>query len=239
MILIILAAGKGSRLPSNLRKKPKCMVKINNKPILEHNLNFFNKFKKKIIITGYKNTYLKKFIKKNKFKEIYNKNYTTTNMVYSMFLAKKYIDDDILVVYGDIIFNKDVYELLKNKKNIIPANINWYKNWIGRMGKINTLKDAETFKEKNNKLIEIGKKIDKKNLPKYQFMGIFKITFKNFKILYSLFKSNKNVKIDFTSFINLSIKKKKIIFHVKKYQKEWFEIDSENDIKFATKNLDY
>ena len=63
MILIILAAGKGSSLPSNLRKKPKCMVKINNKPILEHNLNFFNKFKK-IIITGYKNTYLKKFIKK-------------------------------------------------------------------------------------------------------------------------------------------------------------------------------
>ena len=107
------------------------------------------------------------------------------------------------------------------------------------MGKINTLKDAETFKEKNNKLIEIGKKIDKKNLPKYQFMGIFKITFENFKILYSLFKSNKNVKIDFTSFINLSIKKKKIIFHVKKYQKEWFEIDSENDIKFATKNIYY
>ena len=219
MILIILVAGKGSRLPSNLRKKPKCMVKINNKPILEHNLNFFNKFKKKIIITGYKNTYLKKFIKKNKFKEIYNKNYTTTNMVYSMFLAKKYIDDDILVVYGDIIFNEDVYELLKNKKNIIPANINWYKNWIGRMGKINTLKDAETFKEKNNKLIEIGKKIDKKNLPKYQFMGIFKITFENFKILYSLFKSNKNVKIDFTSFINLSIKKKKNYFSRKKIPK--------------------
>ena len=71
MILIILAAGKGSRLPSNLRKKPKCMVKINNKPILEPNLNFFNKFKKKIIIKGYKNTYLKKFIKKNKQLQIW------------------------------------------------------------------------------------------------------------------------------------------------------------------------
>ena len=82
------------------------MVKINNKPILEYNLNFFNKFKKKLLLQVIK-ILSKKFIK-NKFKEIYNKNYTTTNMVYSMFLAKKYIDDDILVVYGDIIFNEDV-----------------------------------------------------------------------------------------------------------------------------------
>ena len=122
--------GSRKKVPGfhQIYEKPKCMVKINNKPILEHNLNFFNKFKKKII-TGYKNTYLKKFIKKNKFKEIYNKNYTTTNMVYSMFLAKKYIDDDILVVYGDIIFNEDVYELLKNKKILFLQILTVYLDW--------------------------------------------------------------------------------------------------------------
>ena len=237
MQLIVLTAGKGSRLPKKYRYKPKCLVKINNKEIINYNLNFFKKFKKKLIITGYKSVHLKSFIKKNKFKEIYNKKFATTNMVYSMFLAKKFINDDIVVVYGDIIFSENIFELLKEKQNIIPANVYWYKNWVGRMGKINTLKDAENFKEKNNKLLEIGKKLKKNNLPKLQFMGIIKIRLKSFKNLYSLFKSNKNNKIDFTKFINLSIEEKSIIYHVKKYKEKWFEIDSAKDIKFANKNL--
>lgn len=237
MILILLAAGRGSRLPPKCRNKPKCMVKINNQSILEHNLNFFNKFEKKFIITGYKSSHLKSFIKKYKFKEIYNKNYATTNMVYSMFLTKKFINNDIVIIYGDIIFTENIFGLLKKKQNIIPANVYWYKNWVGRMGKINTLKDAENFKEKNNKLLEIGKELKNNDLPKFQFMGIVKVTFQNFKVLYSLFKSKKDNKIDFTKFINLSIKEKKIIYHVKKYKDNWFEIDTAKDIKFANRNL--
>jgi choline kinase len=237
MQLIILAAGKGSRLPEKYRYRPKCLVKINNREIINYNLNFFKKFNKKLIITGYKSTQLKSFIKRNKFKEIYNKNFATTNMVYSMFLAKKFINDDIVVVYGDVIFSENIFKLLKKRQNIIPANIYWYKNWIGRMGKVNTLKDAENFELKKNKLLEIGKKLKKNNLPELQFMGIAKITLKNFKNLYSLFKSNKDNKIDFTKFINLSIKEKKIIYHVKKYKDIWYEIDSAKDIKFANKNL--
>ena len=237
MQLIILAAGKGSRLPEKYRYRPKCLVKINNREIINYNLNFFKKFDKKLIITGYKSTQLKSFIKRNKFKEIYNKNFATTNMVYSMFLAKKFINDDIVVVYGDVIFSENIFKLLKKRQNIIPANIYWYKNWIGRMGKVNTLKDAENFELKKNKLLEIGKKLKKNNLPELQFMGIAKITLKNFKNLYSLFKSNKDNKIDFTKFINLSIKEKKIIYHVKKYKDIWYEIDSVKDIKFANKNL--
>ena len=54
MQLILLAAGKGSRLPSRYRFAPKSMAKINDKTVLEHNLNFYKKFKNKTIVTGYK-----------------------------------------------------------------------------------------------------------------------------------------------------------------------------------------
>lgn len=237
MILIVLAAGKGSRLPTNFRKKPKCMVKINGKFILEYNLNFYNKFKNKFIVTGYKRKYLKNFIKENNFKEIYNNNFYKTNMVESIFLTKKFINDDVVIVYGDIIFSDQVFKLLKKRKNIILANSNWYKNWVGRMGKKYTLIDAESFKEKKNKLIEIGGKLEKNKLPKCQFMGIVKVTARRFKRLYSLYKLKKNNKMDFTTLINLSIKIQKTVFNVKKYNKKWFEIDSGNDIKYAGKNL--
>ena len=67
MHLILLAAGKGSRLPKKFRKNPKCMVKINKKTILEHNLNFYKKFKFRTIVGGYKSNKLKNFITQNNF----------------------------------------------------------------------------------------------------------------------------------------------------------------------------
>ena len=46
MIVIILAAGKGSRLYPLTKDKPKCLVKYKNKSILSHQLEIRN-FKKK------------------------------------------------------------------------------------------------------------------------------------------------------------------------------------------------
>jgi len=41
MKALILCAGKGTRL--GLKRKPKCMVTVNRKPILEHLVNHLNK----------------------------------------------------------------------------------------------------------------------------------------------------------------------------------------------------
>ena len=85
MQLIVLSAGKGSRLPEIFRDKPKCLVELNSKPLLFYNLNFFNNFKNKIIVTGYKHKYLDKISENLGFKSIFNNNYYRTNMVYSFF----------------------------------------------------------------------------------------------------------------------------------------------------------
>ena len=180
MQLIVLSAGKGSRLPAKFRKKPKCLVELNSKPLLLHNSNFFKRFKKKIIVTGYKQLYLKKISEKIGFNNIINKRYASTNMVYSLFLTKKLINQDIVIVYGDVVFDDRIYDLLKPKKNILPVNINWLKNWKKRMPFRNIIKDAENLIIKKNNLFEIGTKINKDKLPKYQFMGIIKLKKKHF-----------------------------------------------------------
>ena len=50
-------------------------------------------------------------------------------MVYSLFLTKNLIKEDVVIVYGDIVFDHKIYSLLKAKKNILPVNVNWLKNW--------------------------------------------------------------------------------------------------------------
>ena len=47
MQLIVLSAGKGSRLPEKFRDKPKCLVELNSKPLLFYNLNFLTILKTK------------------------------------------------------------------------------------------------------------------------------------------------------------------------------------------------
>lgn len=238
MQLILLAAGKGSRLVEKYRKKPKCLIKINSKTLLEHNLNFYNRFNNKIIITGYKSYYLKNFIKKNKFYEIKNNFYNSTNMVYSAFLPSKKILSDVVIVYSDIIFDEKIYDYLNKKKNIIPLNKNWLTIWKGRMVHKNIKEDAEDVVVKNNLIKTIGRKI-KNKLPKYQFMGIIKIKNKNYFKLLEYFKNLKNKNIDFTNFINLAIKKKIVNFEAVKINKKikWFEIDSLNDLDYTKKNI--
>ncbi len=238
MILIVLAAGKGSRLPKKFRSKPKCMVEINSKTVLEHNESFFKKFKKKYIILGYKHKTSDILIKKLKFKKIINKKFKSTNMVFSLFKSKKFINQDVVISYGDVIFNHKIINQLKSKGNILPVNKNWLKVWRNRMSFHEISKDAESLKIKNGKIFEIGKTIQEKKFPMYQFMGLIKLEKKSFFLLLDFFKKQ-DKKIDFTTFLNASIKNNIIEVKPKVYRSFWYEIDSEKDIEYASRSINY
>ena len=79
-------------------------------------------------------------------------------MVYSLFLAKKFINDDVLVCYGDIIFDSKIFNILNKFNNLVPLNMNWLSLWKKRMNIDLIKKDAENVKIKNKQLIEIGTK---------------------------------------------------------------------------------
>ena len=99
------------------------------------------------------------------------------------------------------------------------------------------LKDAENIEIKKNYVTEIGSKIDKNKLPKYQFMGIIKLKKKTFIRCYKFFKELKNNKIDMTTFLYLCLKNKVMKLEIKKYNSYWYEIDTISDYKFAKKDF--
>ena len=240
MEIIYLAAGRGSRLKKETKQLPKCLVEINGKSILEHNLNFLQNFKRINIVTGYKSVLIKKklakykIIKKN-INFIYNREFKKTNMVYSAFLAKPK-EKVIVICYGDIIFSSKIYNLiLRSKiKNYIFVKKNWFNLWKKRMSYKKILADAEDIKIKQEELKSIGGHITK--LPSYQYMGILKMKSAVFKKLKKFFLKNNNI-IDFTTFINSAIKLKIVKFKVIKTNCYWFEIDTPKDITVTEKYL--
>jgi choline kinase len=229
MDLIVLASGVGRRLKSINESRPKCLLEVQKKPILEHTSKIFKYFKNIYIVGGYKFSLLKKYKNKN-VKLIYNKDFQKTNMVESLFKAKKKIKNDLIIVYADIIFDPKIIQKLKSKKNnVLPLKKNWLDIWKLRMKRKEIKKDAENVIFNKQKIVSIGGEI--KKFPQAQYMGIIKLKKKDFYKSMKFYKKLNNKKIDMTNFINLSIKNKILTFNYLLTKKFWYEFDTPEDVK--------
>ena len=104
MKAIIIAAGIGIRLNPLTNDKPKCMLEIKGKTILQHQLDVFhaNGITDLSLIKGYK----KEVINYSGLKYYINDNYRNNNILNSLFYAEKEMDEEFIASYSDIIFVK-------------------------------------------------------------------------------------------------------------------------------------
>ena len=126
MKIILLAAGFGTRLRPITNKTPKCMVKINNKPLLSYwlELLFKNHEYPVLINTHYLSDIVEGFIEKNKYKKFittsHEKNIlgTAGTLIANKNFIKK---DTVLLAHADNLtqFNLDVIEHSGNVENKI------------------------------------------------------------------------------------------------------------------------
>ncbi len=233
MQLIILAAGKSSRIFGDIEIN-KCLIKYNKKTLIEKLINDSKKYFKKInIVLGFNPNLIKSSLKKQKkINFIKNDFYKSREMLYSIILALKKTDDDVVISYSDIIVSKKIWPFLKKKVSneiSIPTKINWKKTWIKR--KKNIYDDAETLiTNKKDYLIEIGKKIKKNQIIKSQFMGLLYIPKSMIKNIIKLYNKNNLHKFQTTKFLQFLINKK---IQIRTFPSNffWYEIDDLIDLK--------
>lgn len=128
MQAIILAAGNGKRLRPLTDIIPKVMVEICGETIIKRALNHLAELKEideVIIVIGYKSEKIKEhigeFYKGMKITYILNKDYNSTNNIYSLWLAKDYVKSDVILLEGDILFEKEMLTPLldSNHPNLV------------------------------------------------------------------------------------------------------------------------
>ena len=234
MKAIILAAGRGTRIPQFTKNKPKCLIKIDKKTILERQINFLFKLKIKdiIIIKGFKKE--KILIKKVKY--IVNKNYKKNEQLDSLFCAKSEFTEDILILFSDIIYDFSIIKKIYNqKKNLITLAVdkNWQNRYKFRFDHPEEQADKVKINKKNN-IIKIGKKL-KIEETNGEFLGIFKISKMGCKVILENYKKYQNTAIkqihDFLKFLI----NKCIPISSLSVQGKYMEIDTFNDYKLAKK----
>ena len=118
MKVVILCGGYGTRLSEETTIKPKPMIKIGKKPILEHIMGIYEyyDYSQFILALGYKSKYIKKFYK--------NKNKKNINLVYTgkdtktggrLLRLKNYLKDEktFMLTYGDGVSNINIKKVLQ------------------------------------------------------------------------------------------------------------------------------
>lgn len=117
MKALILNSGMGSRMGVLTSEHPKCMTEISSKEtILSRQLKKIanTDISEVVITTGLFDDVLVNYCESLElplhFTFVKNEKFKDTNYIYSIYCAKEYLDDDILLMHGDLVFENAVLD---------------------------------------------------------------------------------------------------------------------------------
>jgi len=118
MKAIILAAGASKRLLPATENTPKCLLDINGGTLLDHQLGILNSLNinEIILVVGFKQSAIKSVIQERwsslKITYIDNPDFSVTNTIYSLWLAREFLEDEFLYFNADVLCHRDVVKRL-------------------------------------------------------------------------------------------------------------------------------
>ena len=133
MKAVILAAGQGTRLKPLTNRVPKCLVRLHGKPIMQRQLESLDGagFRECVVVVGYRGDQVERqfgpTFRDLKLTYVYNERYEETNNIYSLWLARSLLDDDILLLESDLIFEGGLLNDLAQNTHRDIAVVDWFK----------------------------------------------------------------------------------------------------------------
>jgi|TARA_B110000438_G_scaffold301676_1_gene357189 L-glutamine-phosphate cytidylyltransferase len=192
MKAVFIAAGQGSRLGSLTNDLPKPLVDVNGKSIIERQIDLLHKknINDIVIVTGYKK---EKFTFKN-IEYVFNPNFLIDEQAGSLMSARQKFSDDVLVMFGDILFDEQILEQVLNANGQISIAIDkdWEKSYQERND--NPIDKADKVLLKNNKIIKISAEQIRaeQNVDTGELLGIMKLSSEGSKILIEHYEKLEN-----------------------------------------------
>ena len=248
MKAIVIAAGEGSRMGNLTQNIPKSLVMVNGKSIIERQLSILkqNGILDIIIVTG---PHHEKF-NFEKIRYIRDKNFLEHDQLGSLISAKKEINDNLIILFGDIIFeNVILAKILESKSDIsIAVDMNWARTYTSKPASSFDEADKVRFEQGNvSRIFKTMTKEDKK-FEIGEFIGLMKLSKKGSKQLVDYYEKIQSTHKD--KFHDAqSIKKAKLIDHLQELIEnkikidaipiagKWCEIDTKQDLEIAQKKF--
>jgi choline kinase len=131
---VLLAAGTGSRLYPLTENAPKCLTVVNGKSILERlvsSLHLYG-FKRLVVVTGYLENHIRNYLGNQagniKIEYIFSPLYATTNNIYSLWMARKAVNESFLLLESDLVFDQSLLNAMMYPGKIAVAKMRPWMN---------------------------------------------------------------------------------------------------------------
>ncbi len=239
---VILAAGIGSRLYPITEIMPKSLVKVNGREIVDYQIQGYIKAGIKeediSIVTGYRTPQFREFLLKNypKVNIIENKDYLSTNNMYSLYMALKYIHDNKPDFDNLFINNADcLYD-----ENMMFEFVNCeYESAIASEAGTFIDESMKIVVDKNKRIIDIAKTITKEKAYAVS-IDLYKYSKNATDELYKIVCDFIEIKKDLKQWSEIAFPflfKKVDVFPFDIKHKKWVEVDNMEDLLTADKKF--
>jgi len=234
MKAVVLCAGRGIRLLPYTQEVPKCLLKIGPKTLLEYIIENFKTvgIDKIWLITGFQEEKIKTLVRSQGYSDIKtltNPYYLRTNTAFSLNLALKQLDDDFILINGDVIFDRTILIDLLNHPQ---------KNCVIVDNSINLDKEEVKVSAQNGVISRIGKTLNPSKCIG-EAIGINKISsdtimplVKEFDLLEQKGENNHFFEKGFDLLAH-----KNYPFGILLTNKPWTEIDTQDDFDYAKNEI--
>ena len=134
MKAVILAAGQGTRLRPITNDLPKCLVQVNQKPMMQYQLESITQIgiTECVIVVGFKRNMIERYFGSNfcntNLIYIENDRFQETNNLYSLWLARNQLLDDIILLEGDVLFHHSLLEEVHQSVHPNLAVVDWFQS---------------------------------------------------------------------------------------------------------------
>ncbi len=228
--VVILAAGMGTRLYPLTEEKPKTMVEVGGKPILEWQIEAYissgissNNIH---VVLGYKHEMVEEFIKSKwpNINVVLNFEYEKTNNMYSLLLALKKLEKtDVIVSNGDCIYDPEIVRefVLGDNRNAIACDVGKYNE------------ESMKVVVKSERIIHISKEIPEKDAFGLS-IDLYRIASKDLNAFKEIVKEivEENPKLWAEVALDKLLKLTEFYpFDIK--NRKWIEIDDMRDLELA------
>ncbi|MBN1639222.1 MAG: phosphoenolpyruvate mutase [Ignavibacteriales bacterium] len=241
---IILAASKGQNFGTLTDNKPKAMIQIDDDTILSKIVKTLNaqQIKDINVVVGYK----KEAVNLPNLKYITNDHYDENGILYSLYCAKDELKGDMIISFGDILFEEDILNrlMLSNEDILLAVDARKIKEMtIDKDLVISEKKYSNEFHARNIcKLLDIQKVDNLAEAKKYngEFIGLMKLSDAGAEIFHKEFTYLEKNDSDFirqkslNEFIKYLIGKQYDV-HQLSFKGHWRDIDSIEDLTYIVK----
>jgi choline kinase len=159
VIGVLIAAGPGSRMGVFTETKPKCLLPVGGRRLIEWTLDNFRRSgcDKLMAVVGHR----AETIEQPGLMKVENVNYRDNNVLHSFMCASEYMTEAVIASYSDIYVEPDVYRTLMTTPGdiVLAVDMDWRPYYEGRAG--HPLAEAENvYLDHAGRVRQIGKHLD-------------------------------------------------------------------------------